>query len=67
MNDGILSEERTNVIELTEKGKYLYESLYSKPLIEDNKDPFDFFFEQDYDFDSLRQRKLKLLEKYQGT
>ena len=52
------------IINLTEKGKFLYDNFYSRPLMEDIKDPFDFFFEQDYDFDSLRQRKLLILEKY---
>ncbi|MFX0033816.1 MAG: cation transporter, partial [Candidatus Hermodarchaeota archaeon] len=67
INDGILNERKDGIIELTEKGEYMYENFYSKPLMEDVKDPFDFFFEQDYDFDSLRQRKLQLLDDYTIT
>ncbi len=51
-------------IKITEKGNYMYENLYSKPLLDDIQDPFDFFFEQNYDFDSLRHRKQELLENY---
>ncbi len=52
------------MVKMTEKGRYMYEKFYSKPLMEDIKDPFDFFFEQNYDFDSLRHRKQGILEKY---
>ncbi len=64
IEDGLLSEEKQNMVRMTEKGKYMYEKFYSKPLMEDIKDPFDFFFEQNYDFDSLRHRKQGILEKY---
>lgn len=67
IKDALLIERKKDIIELTEKGEYMYENFYSKPLMEDIKDPFDFFFEQDYDFDSLRQRKLQLLENYPNT
>ncbi|MFX1558708.1 MAG: hypothetical protein ACFFC9_15760, partial [Promethearchaeota archaeon] len=62
--DHLLKEENDNKVNLTEKGKYMYEFFYSEPLMEDVKDPFDFFFEQNYDFDSLRHRKEQILQKY---
>ncbi|MFW9936979.1 MAG: cation diffusion facilitator family transporter [Candidatus Thorarchaeota archaeon] len=62
--DHLLQEENDNKVNLTEKGKYMYENFYSEPLMEDIKDPFDFFFEQNYDFDSLRHRKELIFEKY---
>ncbi|MFX1329046.1 MAG: cation transporter [Promethearchaeota archaeon] len=61
---GILIQLNGDYIKITEKGKYMYENLYSKPLLEDIRDPFDFFFEQKYDFDSLNNRKQELLDKY---
>ncbi|MFX1498087.1 MAG: cation diffusion facilitator family transporter [Promethearchaeota archaeon] len=66
-NNSILDERDDKGIRLTKKGEYLYENFYSKPLMEDIKDPFDFFFEQDYDFDSIRQRKSQILETYSRT
>ena len=63
---GLLRETNHDMVKLTEKGKYMYENFYSKPLMEDIKDPFDFFFEQNYDFDSLRHRKQDFLKKYQN-
>ncbi len=65
INDGLLSEKKHNAIKMTIKGKYMYEKFYSEPLMEDIKDPFDFFFEQNYDFDSLRNRKQLILQKYE--
>jgi len=62
--DHLLKEENDNKVNLTEKGKYMYENFYSEPLMEDVKDPFDFFFEQNYDFDSLRYRKEQIFQKY---
>ena len=64
INQNILFKGKDGFIELTEKGTYLHDEFYSKPILEDIKDPFDFFFEESYDFDSLRQKKLKLLEIY---
>jgi len=61
---GLLSQSNGENVKITEKGEYLYENLYSKPLLDDIKDHFDFFFEQKYDFDSLKNRKQVLLEKY---
>ncbi|MFX1494323.1 MAG: cation transporter [Promethearchaeota archaeon] len=65
INDGLLIEKKHNIIKMTVKGKYMYEKFYSEPLVEDIKDPFDFFFEQNYDFDSLRNRKQIVLQKYE--
>ncbi|MFX1480736.1 MAG: cation transporter, partial [Promethearchaeota archaeon] len=64
INDGLLQEENQKIVKLTTKGKYLYEKFYSEPLMEDVKDPFDFFFEQNYDFDSLRYRKKEILQSF---
>ena len=65
INNGLLREENHNMVKLTEKGKHIYEKFYSEPLMENIKDPFDFFFEQNYDFDSLRHRKQEILHKYE--
>ena len=54
-------------LKITAKGKYMYTNLYSKPLLDDVRDPFDFFFEQNYEFDSLKYRKQELLENYPST
>jgi len=67
INNGLLSEENQNMVKLTEKGRYMYIEFYSEPLIENIKDPFDFFFEQNYDFDSLRHRKQEVLKKYENS
>ena len=51
---------------ITDRGKKMYEFFYSETLLEDVKDPFDFFFEHSNDFDSMKHRKemvLKTLEK----
>ncbi len=61
---GVLIQNDGDNVQITEKGEYMYENLYSKPLLDDIKDPFDFFFEQKYDFDSLMNKKQELLEKY---
>jgi hypothetical protein len=66
IDNGILSKHN-RIIKLTEKGLYMYENFYLKPLIEDIKDPFDLFFEQNYDFDSLRHRKSEILANYQNN
>lgn len=44
---------------------YFYEHLYSKELLKDLRDPFDFFFEQQISFDSIKLRKLEILENFQ--
>jgi Co/Zn/Cd efflux system component len=64
IDEGLLSEGKDKNVNLTEKGLYMYRNFYLMPLMEDLKDPFDLFFEQNYDFDSLRHRKLEILEKF---
>jgi hypothetical protein len=56
------SEKRT--IKITDMGNYLYKHFYSKELLEDLKDPFDFFFEQQISFDDIKSRKRETLESY---
>ena len=64
VDESILIETKSNNIKISQRGIYLYENFYSKPLLEDIKDPFDFFFEVDYDFDSIRHRKSDIMESY---
>ena len=59
---GILTLNEEGYINITKKGLFLYENFYSKPILEDIKDPFDFFFEETYDFDSLKQVKKEKLD-----
>jgi hypothetical protein len=49
---------------MTEKGSILYEHFYSKELLEELKDPFDFFFEQQMSFDDIKSRKRDILDSY---
>lgn len=67
INDGLLSEEKHDIVKLTGKGKYMYEKFYSEPLMENINDPFDFFFEQNYDFDSLKHRKQEILQNFKNV
>ncbi|NHJ22559.1 MAG: hypothetical protein EAX91_16550 [Candidatus Lokiarchaeota archaeon] len=67
INQGLLRMENDNIVKLTNKGRYMYEIFYSEHLVENIKDPFDFFFEQNYDFDSLRHRKQEALQKYKQS
>ncbi|MFX1380230.1 MAG: cation diffusion facilitator family transporter [Promethearchaeota archaeon] len=64
LNENYLSVSKIGIIKLTEKGEYLFEHLYSKEILKDLKDPFDFFFEQQLGFDSIKLRKLEILEKF---
>jgi hypothetical protein len=65
IQDNILKEEeKQGNISLTDKGLYFFEKFYSKPILEDIKDPFDFFFEENNDFDSLRHIKQEISENY---
>ena len=54
-------------IDITNKGLFMYENFYSKPILEDIKDPFDLFFEETSDFDSLRRLKNEKLEVYEKS
>jgi hypothetical protein len=67
VNDELLVQSEKNSLVITEKGRLFYEQLYSKELIKDLKDPFDFFFEQQISFDSIESRKLEILETYQDN
>lgn len=64
IDNGILTQNKEGYIGITDKGSFMYENFYSKPILEDIKDPFDFFFEETYDFDSLKQLKNEKLEIY---
>ncbi len=65
LNEDYLSVSKKGTLNLTEKGKFFYDHLYSQEILKDLKDPFDFFFEQQLGFDSIKLRKLEILEKYQ--
>ncbi|MFX1309070.1 MAG: cation transporter [Promethearchaeota archaeon] len=67
IDQGFLIQINNEYLEITAKGKYMYNNLYSKPLLDDVRDPFDFFFEQNYEFDSLKYRKQDLLGKYSNS
>jgi hypothetical protein len=62
LNEKYLALSKNGLLILTDKGEYFYEHLYSKELLKDLKDPFDFFFEQQLGFDSIKSRKLEILE-----
>ena len=62
LNDKSLSLSEKGFLNLTKRGRYFYEHLYSRELLKDLKDPFDFFFEQQISFDSIKLRKLEILE-----
>ncbi len=64
LNENYLSISKQGTLNLTEKGRFFYEHLYSQEILKDLKDPFDFFFEQQLGFDSIKLRKLEILEKY---
>jgi divalent metal cation (Fe/Co/Zn/Cd) transporter len=66
LNQEYLTLSKEGILYLTEKGKFFYEHLYSKELLNDLKDPFDFFFEQQLGFDSIKLRKIEIQEKYQS-
>ena len=60
----ILSQLNEDPIKITEKGEYLYKNFYSKVLLEDLKDPFDFFFDVQISFDDIKSRKREILDAY---
>jgi divalent metal cation (Fe/Co/Zn/Cd) transporter len=62
LNEKFLSLSKKGFLHLTKRGGYFYEQLYSKELLKDLKDPFDFFFEQQISFDSIKSRKLEIIE-----
>ncbi|MFX1534189.1 MAG: cation diffusion facilitator family transporter [Promethearchaeota archaeon] len=65
LDQKILNLSKDKTLAITEEGKYLYEEFYSKLLLEDIVDPFDFFFEYDYEIRSLFRRKRDLIEKFE--
>jgi hypothetical protein len=64
LDEKFLSLSKEGFLKLTKKGFYFYEHLYSKELLKDLKDPFDFFFEQQISFDSIEIRKLEIIENF---
>ncbi len=58
--DNLLVQTNNNIIKITNKGENFYEHFYSKQLLEDVRDPFDFFFEEKFGFDTLKWRKKEL-------
>ena len=66
IDNGFLETNEEGYIHVTNKGSFIYETFYSKPILEDIKDPFDLFFEETYDFDSLRLLKTEKLEIYKS-
>ncbi|MFX0007500.1 MAG: cation diffusion facilitator family transporter [Candidatus Hermodarchaeota archaeon] len=67
LKEEYLSISKDNTLNLTEKGTYFYEYVYSKEILKDLKDPFDFFFEQQLGFDSIKLRKIEILAKFQKS
>ncbi len=65
LDQKIINFSKENSLTLTEEGKYLYKEFYSKQLLEDILDPFDFFFEYDYEIQRLFRRKRDLIEKFE--
>lgn len=64
INENYLTLSKEGFLYLSKKGAYFYNHLYSKELLKDLRDPFDFFFEQQISFDSIKSRKLELLEDF---
>ncbi|MDX1797613.1 MAG: cation transporter [Candidatus Lokiarchaeia archaeon] len=67
LKEEYLSISKDNTLNLTEKGAYFHEYVYSKEILKDLKDPFDFFFEQQLGFDSIKLRKIEILAKFQKS
>ncbi|MFX1390024.1 MAG: cation transporter [Promethearchaeota archaeon] len=66
INENHISLSKGGYIALTKRGAYFYNHLYSKELLKDLKDPFDFFFEQQISFDSIKAKKLEIMEKFRS-
>ena len=64
VNEKILIQLDNGIISVSEKGKRLYSLLYSERLMEDIKDPFDFFFDTHHEAGNIKYRKAKILENY---
>ncbi len=64
IKENLLSQSNEKILKLTETGDYLYKYFYSEELLEDLKDPFDFFFEQQISFDDIKARKSEILKNF---
>ena len=62
IDNGLLIQTNSSFLKVSQKGEYYYEQFYSKQLLEDVRDPFDFFFEEKGGFDTLEWRKKELVE-----
>ncbi len=65
VKEGLIALINKKILEITEKGVYVYEKFYSGQLLEDVQDPFDFFFEHDYDLGKLYSKKRAVLMNYE--
>ncbi len=65
LDQKIISSSKEKTLAISEKGRYLYKEFYSRQLLEDVVDPFDFFFEYEYDIRNLFRRKRELLTKFE--
>ena len=66
VKEGILIQSASDIISASEKGKKFYITLYSGRLIEDVKDPFDFFFDTHHEVGDIKYKKMKFLENYEN-
>jgi Co/Zn/Cd efflux system component len=64
LDDNLLTLSIDNRLNITKKGEFFYETFYSKQLLEDVVDPFDFFFDLGHQINSLKTKKNKLLNQY---
>ena len=64
IHENLIDLTNEKVLEITEKGIYAYEEFYSGQLLEDVLDPFDFFFEHDYDLEKIFRRKREVLKNF---
>jgi Co/Zn/Cd efflux system component len=62
IDDGLLIQMYNDILKITERGEYYYEHFYSKQLLDEVRDPFDFFFEEKGGFDTMEWRKKELVE-----
>ncbi|MFX1524371.1 MAG: cation diffusion facilitator family transporter [Promethearchaeota archaeon] len=67
LNEEFLIQYDNGFLELTKRGEYFYEHLYSQELLKELKDPFDFFFDEQIRFDSIKTRKQEVLEKLNSS
>jgi hypothetical protein len=65
VKEGLIALRNKQSLEITGKGLYAFEEFYSGQLLEDVQDPFDFFFEHDYDLQKLYRRKQEVLLNYE--